>query len=150
MSRDEQEIIEFPFVVYSVREKKVVFKKQTYIRPEFTPITSFCKKLTGDLLSGKFIDILFEYMSVGITETVVSGGSTLQATVDDFVHYVESNFVKTGKTFNLVTHGHWDLVVVIFRAKYIPVFSSCINIGPITFRMQQKRDPNSSLDATLL
>eukprot|EP00039_Didymoeca_costata_P014141 m.225356 g.225356 ORF g.225356 m.225356 type:complete len:649 (-) comp15956_c0_seq1:974-2920(-) len=93
VSRDEQEIIEFPFVVYSVREKKVVFKKQTYIRPEFTPITSFCKKLTG------------------ITETVVSGGSTLQATVDDFVHYVESNFVKTGKTFNLVTHGHWDLVV---------------------------------------
>jgi len=48
ITRENQEIIEFPWVVLRLSDNKIIFKDQCYIRPVLTTeLTSFCSTLTG-------------------------------------------------------------------------------------------------------
>ena len=93
VTRDRQEIIEFPYVVVDVRTGKIVHQEQHYIKPEYSKITEFCTKLTG------------------IDEATVSQGCTLAHAVAVFIAHVENEIVAKGKTFALATHGTWDLLL---------------------------------------
>ena len=46
--QDQAEIIEFPTIVYDLREKKEVERFHEYVRPVIRPqLTEFCTQLTG-------------------------------------------------------------------------------------------------------
>jgi 3'-5' exoribonuclease 1 len=48
VTRENQEIIEFPWVVIDLVNQQVIDKRQIYVRPEWTSqLTPFCVKLTG-------------------------------------------------------------------------------------------------------
>ena len=90
--RDQQEIVEFPFVAIDVATGSILATVQQYIRPENTPITTFCTNLTG------------------ITSATLAGGVTLAAAVARVEAYA-AELTAAGKTFAICTHGTWDLPV---------------------------------------
>ena len=90
---DRQEIIEFPYVVVDLHTSEIVHQEQNYIKPEYSQITEFCTTLTG------------------IDKATVKDGCTLAHAVVTFIAYVENEVVAKGKTFALVTHGTWDLLL---------------------------------------
>lgn len=40
-------MIEFPFIIYSNKDKKIIYSEQMFIKPIWTEITPFCIELTG-------------------------------------------------------------------------------------------------------
>eukprot|EP00035_Acanthoeca_spectabilis_P014158 m.269262 g.269262 ORF g.269262 m.269262 type:complete len:650 (-) comp16065_c0_seq3:1231-3180(-) len=91
VTRDEQEIIEFPFVVIDVATGTVEHKSQIFVKPERTVITEFCTGLTG------------------ITEKSVAQGCSLATAMGRVERYVA---LAGGEEWcTLVAHGTWDLAV---------------------------------------
>eukprot|EP00949_MAST-11_sp_MAST-11-sp1_P003649 g3649.t1 len=93
VSREEQEIIEFPWVVFDLHELSVTSSRQIYIRPENTDVTEFCTGLTG------------------ITAEDVKDGCTLEDALAQFHESVIVPLMEEEKKFCLITHGNWDLIV---------------------------------------
>eukprot|EP00729_Bicosta_minor_P008167 gene8167-15495_t len=83
--RDQQEIIEFPFVAIDVASGSILQTVQQYIAPQNTPVTSFCTNLTG------------------ITDETLANGTTLAAAVARIDAYAVE-LAAAGKTFCLVAH----------------------------------------------
>ena len=96
MARDEQEIIEFPWVVLDVASLSTCECRQLYIKPENTPITSFCTELTG------------------ITEEMLQNGVSFAEAVREFTDFVETRY-EAG-SFVLCAHGKWDLSQLRYEA----------------------------------
>lgn len=44
---NNQEMIEFPFIIYSMKDNKVIHQEQIFVKPIWTEITPFCSELTG-------------------------------------------------------------------------------------------------------
>ena len=47
ISKEQHEIIEFPFVLYDTQSRSVVSQQQNYVSPKHTKVTQFCENLTG-------------------------------------------------------------------------------------------------------
>ena len=47
ISKDEHEIIEFPYVLFELESREIVAQQQYYVSPELTKVTPFCQNLTG-------------------------------------------------------------------------------------------------------
>ena len=93
VTRDKQEIIEFPYVVVDVHTRDIIHAEQQFIKPEYSPVTKFCTELTG------------------IEASTLEKGCTLAHAVTTFIKYVDTQIVGKNKTFALVTHGTWDLLL---------------------------------------
>ena len=94
-SKDEAEIIEFPWVVLDVKTQQVVESRQIYVKPEKTPVTPFCIELTG------------------ITPEKIQNAGSLREAVAAFDQWVEKEMA--GKSFCLLADGPWDLDVQLPR-----------------------------------
>jgi len=81
ITRENQEIIEFPWIVLRLSDNKIIYKDQCYIRPVLTTeLTSFCSALTG------------------ITSTQVESAPTLQEVLkkfDEFLKLLEVDQIPT-------------------------------------------------------
>jgi 3'-5' exoribonuclease 1 len=96
ITRVNQEIIEFPWVVIDVAARKIVDSKQMFVKPEWMPtLTPFCTKLTG------------------ITQDKVDNAPSLSSVLTTFDNYLKEHFDEKKKTFALVTDGEWDLKVCL-------------------------------------
>eukprot|EP01103_Thecamoeba_quadrilineata_P015118 TRINITY_DN467_c0_g1_i2.p1 TRINITY_DN467_c0_g1~~TRINITY_DN467_c0_g1_i2.p1 ORF type:complete len:472 (+),score=49.63 TRINITY_DN467_c0_g1_i2:26-1417(+) len=92
VTRENQEIIEFPWMVADLDSGKVVDQKQLFVKPEWSKeLTTFCKNLTG------------------ITDDMLRGAPHLEEVIKQFDNYVYSNFINNNKSFCLLTDGPWDL-----------------------------------------
>eukprot|EP00698_Gefionella_okellyi_P009948 TRINITY_DN2559_c0_g3_i1.p1 TRINITY_DN2559_c0_g3~~TRINITY_DN2559_c0_g3_i1.p1 ORF type:complete len:540 (+),score=103.99 TRINITY_DN2559_c0_g3_i1:48-1667(+) len=103
LRRDEAEIIEFPWVALDVLTRQVVLQRQCYVKPEFTPITTFCTRLTG------------------ITSDQLQSAMSLKQALDLFRADM-SQFQD--RRLCVVTHGSWDLAIQLTReaaSKSIPL-----------------------------
>ena len=95
VSIENQEIIEFPWVMVDARTGEVVEKKQLYVRPVDVPLlTEFCKNLTG------------------IQQEQVDAGILLQDALLEFTSFCQ-NLQRRSKKFIIVTDGEWDLKCIL-------------------------------------
>jgi len=98
VTRDNQEIIEFPWVVIDLVNQQIIDKRQIYVRPEWTSsLTPFCIKLTG------------------ITDDKLADAPLLHEAMSQFDGYVDECFTQRGKTFCILTDGNWDLKMCLFQ-----------------------------------
>jgi inhibitor of KinA sporulation pathway (predicted exonuclease) len=100
VTRDAQEIIEFPWVVLDTSTLEIVGQEQKYILPENTKVTEFCTNLTQ--ITG---------------EILKEQGVSFQEAISSFAEFVNTNYVKENKTFCIVAHGKWDLAQLRYEAK---------------------------------
>jgi len=91
---DEGEIIEFSFVVYDAKEKKMACQGQHYCKNLRTPITEFCTSLTG------------------ISDVTLKDAGTLQDAVLAFNKALDA-VGATGRSCCAVAHGSADLELVL-------------------------------------
>lgn len=125
-----QEIIEFPVVVYDLKNQKIALNKtdgnpiifHQYIKPVEVPIlTEYCKNLTG------------------ISQEQVDNGLILQDALKSFDEFLNINKIPPNK-FCFVTSGDWDLMQCLRReAKYKKIqlkdyFKRWINVKNIFFQ----------------
>lgn len=121
LSNNNQEMIEFPFVVlkllnssevdYSVpcpRFVQIVHQEQHYVIPEYTSnLTQFCTELTG------------------ITDQILQQfGEPLRKVIHGFDLYIQQNMKD--KNFCIISDGEWDLKQLLIREsknKQIPLLS---------------------------
>ncbi|KAG2378208.1 hypothetical protein C9374_008351 [Naegleria lovaniensis] len=99
ITRDNQEMIEFPFVVLDLSTSEIVHKERYYVKPIMTTsLTPFCVQLTG------------------ITDEILQKeGISLEAALQNFHNYVKNNFLNTGKTFCILTDSEWDIKGLLIR-----------------------------------
>ncbi|ELR24980.1 Znfinger in Ran binding protein [Acanthamoeba castellanii str. Neff] len=98
VTRENQEIIEFPWVVIDLVNQQVIDKRQIYVRPEWTSqLTPFCVKLTG------------------ITDDKLREAPLLHEAMAQFDRYVDDCFARRGKTFCILTDGDWDLKMCLLQ-----------------------------------
>jgi len=91
VTRDTQEIIEFPWVVLNARTMEITDSVQLYVKPERTPVTEFCTQLTG------------------ITaETLEADGVSFAEAVATFARYADER-LEEGSSFVICAHGSWDV-----------------------------------------
>ncbi|KAL0485613.1 3'-5' exoribonuclease exoribonuclease [Acrasis kona] len=101
INRDNQEMIEFPFVVVELLDEgqncRITHKQQHYVMPEnFPELTDFCTKLTGitsDILKEK--------------------GKPLSSIIALFDKFIEQEMKD--KKFCIITDGEWDLKQLLLR-----------------------------------
>lgn len=134
VTRDNQEVIEFPWVVVDLATLEVTDKQQLFVQPQWTRITPFCSSLTG------------------ITQADVDHAPTLQVVLARFEEYLQKTFVARNKSFCVVTDGEWDCKVQILGEtilKQLPRPKPCmrfINIQTLFAefyaRFCVKRKPN--------
>jgi inhibitor of KinA sporulation pathway (predicted exonuclease) len=75
----------------------VIHKEQIHVRPERTPLTSFCTEVTG------------------ITWDKLEKAGSLRDAVRQLDQYVDAEIDGKGLTFAFVTHGAWDLRIQLPR-----------------------------------
>jgi len=91
---DEGEIIEFSFVVYDAKAKKMAVQGQHYCKNVRTPITEFCTNLTG------------------ISEAALREAGSLKDALGAFEKALDA-VGATGKSCCAVAHGSADLELVL-------------------------------------
>ncbi|KAJ3092943.1 hypothetical protein HK102_000037 [Quaeritorhiza haematococci] len=93
VARDQGEIIELSYVVVSLQQQppQIVHQEQVFVKPEKTPLTTFCTQLTG------------------ITQDQLDNADTLKGALQRVDKFVEAHFTSQDKKFCFVTHGEWDL-----------------------------------------
>eukprot|EP00817_Percolomonadidae_sp_ATCC50343_P005484 CAMPEP_0117418250 /NCGR_PEP_ID=MMETSP0758-20121206/74_1 /TAXON_ID=63605 /ORGANISM="Percolomonas cosmopolitus, Strain AE-1 (ATCC 50343)" /LENGTH=661 /DNA_ID=CAMNT_0005198651 /DNA_START=374 /DNA_END=2356 /DNA_ORIENTATION=+ len=72
-----QEIIEFPFIIYSVDKDEIMLKKQYFVKPKWNPILStFCHQLTKipqeSILKAELLEMVLPKIDEDIKKTVGS------------------------------------------------------------------------------
>jgi len=109
ITRENQEMIEFPFVVISMippyaidpheplSHIRILHQEQHFVKPQYsTHLTSFCTELTG------------------ITDEIIEKrGRQLREVMRRFNDYVEKNLA--GKKFCILTDGEWDIKQLLMR-----------------------------------
>jgi len=121
LSRNNQEMIEFPFVCVQILDPseidqsdpnpqytRITHKEQHYVTPEYTSkLTPFCTQLTG------------------ITdETIKLYGKSVREAIHQFDNFIETEMQN--KRFCILTDGEWDLKQLLIREsknKNIPLKS---------------------------
>ena len=137
VTRDQQEIIEFPWVVLDTKTLEIVESEQNYIIPENTPVTEFCTQLTGITL-----------------EKLQAEGVTFHQAVDRFAKFVDTKFIERGKTFCIVAHGKWDLAQLRYEAgrkgyELLPWMHRFIDLREV-YRFWGERDSRRRVGSTSL
>lgn len=90
------EIVEFPWLVYDLATQTVLDHKQIFITPRWNANPN----PPPDAVRGLGADVAF--------------APSLADALFQFDAYVYQSFVVTGKSFYLVTDGHWDLTYYLF------------------------------------
>lgn len=86
------EIIEFPAILVSSEEKRIVDTFQKYVRPEINPkLSDFCVNLTG------------------IQQETVNAANTFTTVLEEFERWMESHSLFSQNRCILVTDGPWDM-----------------------------------------
>src|SRR5689334_17428470 len=81
-TRENQEVIEFPWVVVDLHNGAIYEQKQLYVKPEWTKeLSNFCVQKTG------------------ITTDKVQGAPYLVDALAQFDLYVNDNFIVKGRPF---------------------------------------------------
>lgn len=97
-----QEIIEFPVIVWSLKEKKQVAEFHEYVRPIHNPkLTSFCTELTGITQSTVDAAQPFEYVWERFIQFMIQTGL-----IDESTH-------QPIESFGFVTCGDWDFQIML-------------------------------------
>ncbi|CAG8492561.1 13436_t:CDS:2 [Ambispora gerdemannii] len=97
VTKETAEIIEFAWVVVDTSTLEVVYQHSQYVKPENTPLTSFCTSLTN------------------ITWENLDKAGTLQEAIKSMDNYIQSFIIANSKTFCFCTHGAWDLRIQLPR-----------------------------------
>nr|CAG4707971.1 unnamed protein product [Naegleria fowleri] len=99
ITRDNQEMIEFPFVVVDLSTAEIIHKERYYVKPTMTTsLTPFCVQLTG------------------ITDEILQKeGISLEAALQNFHYYIKDTFLNTGKSFCILTDSEWDIKGLLIR-----------------------------------
>lgn len=111
-TKDQQEIIELPFVAIDVASGSILHTEQQYITPEHTPLTPFCTKLTG------------------ITAAKLANGVTLEAAVARVDAYI-AELTAAGQSFCFVAHGK--------KLSCAFIFLFCWGVGKGEEKVEQPR-----------
>ncbi|RDB28592.1 3'-5' exoribonuclease 1 [Hypsizygus marmoreus] len=141
---DEQEIIEFPTLLYDIKEAKVLAEFHGYVKPTRHPVlTDFCTTLTG------------------ITQETVDSADTFPAVWSRFNEFLKvHNVFRDPAPYAFLTCGHWDLrhMLPAQHAYYLakeptlapldPIFSRWINVK-VAFRKHYKKKQNKSMTSML-
>ncbi|KAK3917429.1 3'-5' exoribonuclease 1 [Frankliniella fusca] len=86
------EIIEFPAVLVSSKDRAIIDTFQSYVRPEINPILSdFCVQLTG------------------ITQATVDASDTFEIVLRKFEEWMSHHGLHSSHKCILVTDGPWDM-----------------------------------------
>lgn len=96
VTRETQEIIEFPWILFDVKAQKIIETERRFVKPVYSQVTQFCTKLTG------------------ITQAEVDArGESLQDVLTAFEKYYYDRFptFETQRRVALVTDGNWDFKV---------------------------------------
>jgi len=113
LSRNNQEMIEFPFVLLQILRSeqghsRVLHSEQNYVLPEYsTQLTPFCENLTGINWN-----------------TLQQHGKPLRKVIQQFDNFIQENLKD--KRFCIITDGEWDLKSLLMREsknKNIPLLS---------------------------
>ncbi|EFC50864.1 exonuclease family protein [Naegleria gruberi] len=98
ITRDNQEMIEFPFVVFDLASMEVIHKERYYVKPTWSDkLTPFCTQLTG------------------ITDEILEKeGISLSNAIQNFHNYVKKTFTD-GKTFCILTDSEWDIKGLLIK-----------------------------------
>ncbi|CAG8475598.1 10138_t:CDS:2 [Racocetra fulgida] len=97
VTKETAEIIEFAWVIVDTNTLEVVYQHSQYVKPENTPLTSFCTTLTN------------------ITWDKLENAGTLQNAISTLDNYIQSFIVSNNKSFCFCTHGAWDLRIQLPR-----------------------------------
>ncbi|PCH33784.1 exonuclease RNase T and DNA polymerase III [Wolfiporia cocos MD-104 SS10] len=97
--RGQNEIIEFPTLVYNIERDEVQATFHEYVRPVVNPeLTPFCTELTG------------------IRQDMVDAADTFPVVWDKYRGFLESNELLADPTsFAFLTCGNWDLKSMLPR-----------------------------------
>lgn len=86
------EIIEFPAVLVSSKDKAIIDTFQSYVRPEINPtLSDFCIQLTG------------------ITQATVDAADTFETVLQKFEEWMSRHGLHSSHKCILVTDGPWDM-----------------------------------------
>jgi len=112
-----QEIIEFPTLLYNIKERKIESIFHHYIRPDVHPeISDFCTELTG------------------ITQEQADNGISLHDALIKHVAWLEENGICLNESpppFVYLTNGDWDLKTCLRKqlgTSIPPHFRQWINV----------------------
>ncbi|KAI9024350.1 hypothetical protein CLU79DRAFT_700432 [Phycomyces nitens] len=97
VTKENSEIIEFSFVVVDAANMQVLHKEQHYVKPERTPLTTFCTDVTG------------------ISWDMLESAGTLKDAILALDQYINTEIEDKGLSFCFVTHGGWILRIQIPR-----------------------------------
>ncbi|CAG8688307.1 6265_t:CDS:2 [Cetraspora pellucida] len=97
VTKETAEIIEFAWVIVDTNTLEVVYQHSQYVKPENTPLTTFCTTLTN------------------ITWDKLENAGTLQNAISTLDNYIQSFIVSNNKSFCFCTHGAWDLRIQLPR-----------------------------------
>ncbi|KAI9281133.1 ribonuclease H-like domain-containing protein [Sporodiniella umbellata] len=97
VTKESSEIIELSFVVLDAHTLKVLHKKQIFVKPERTVLTSFCTDVTG------------------IQWSSLENANTLKSAINELDSYIQTNIEEQQKSFCFVTHGGWILRIQLPR-----------------------------------
>eukprot|EP01105_Mastigella_eilhardi_P024611 TRINITY_DN645_c1_g1_i1.p1 TRINITY_DN645_c1_g1~~TRINITY_DN645_c1_g1_i1.p1 ORF type:complete len:446 (+),score=108.23 TRINITY_DN645_c1_g1_i1:28-1338(+) len=104
---ENQEIIEFPWVVLDITTGTIVDTQQRFVKPTWSKaLTPFCTNLTG------------------ITNEQVCGAATLPEVMREFSEYCASHLTAQGHSFCVLTDGTWDFKHMLLGEclrKHIPM-----------------------------
>lgn len=89
--------LELSFVVLNASNMEVLHKQQIYVKPERTPLTTFCAEVTG------------------IRSSQLEEAGTLKDAITQLDDYVQKEIEQANKTFCFVTHGGWVLRIQLPR-----------------------------------
>ncbi|ORE05754.1 hypothetical protein BCV72DRAFT_336356 [Rhizopus microsporus var. microsporus] len=97
VTKENSEIIELSFVVLDAHTLETLHSRQIYVKPERTPLTSFCTEVTG------------------IRWSSLESAGTLKNAIDELDNYIKTNIEEQKKSFCFVTHGGWVLRIQLPR-----------------------------------
>ncbi|KAI8993661.1 hypothetical protein BDB01DRAFT_337455 [Pilobolus umbonatus] len=97
VTKENSEIIELTFVVLKSSNMEILHKQQIYVKPERTPLTSFCTEVTG------------------IKWSKLEGQGTLKDAIAELDRYIQKNIEDQKLSFCFVTHGGWVLRIQLPR-----------------------------------
>ncbi|KAI8991753.1 hypothetical protein BDF20DRAFT_846228 [Mycotypha africana] len=127
VTKENSEVIELSFVVVNAHTMEVLHKQQIFVKPERTPLTSFCSEITGIKSSmleeagslSDAINKLDEYIqreiigTDGQNDSLDTEGNGTSATGENKGSSGGSSGGR--KSFCFVTHGGWALRIQLPR-----------------------------------
>lgn len=116
--RGQMEIIEFPTIVYDLREKEEVERFHEYVRPVMQPqLTEFCTQLTGITQVSSISSlarIVWVHSSAIHEKETVDNAEAFPPVWDRFKAFLRNkNLWDDPSTYAFITCGAWDLYTML-------------------------------------